>query len=974
MEKEIVFCQSHIDFYMDDSGLSYSHPIFSISGNMKSGKPLQVLVRNFFPYFYIEAANGKEYRKEDIKESIQRLDVKATVLEVEAVMKQTIMGYTEGKKTFYKVTLNTPHASAALRAFLEGGVVIKGEKVRFRVYESGFPFVLRFMCDLGIVGMSYLKVNSYEVLDSENLTLSTSYESLETLPLTGVYAILPPLKILSIDIECVSAGNSFPSSKSDPIIQIGNTLMLFGNEKHESQAIFCLKETTGIPGASVHWYDTEKGLLESWKKYFMEVDPDIIVGYNIKGFDLPYILDRGEILGINDFSILGRSKKKAKTRDTTMSSNMFGSITTTEVEIDGRLIIDMMVVIRRDYKLRSYSLNSVSIHFLKEQKEDVPPSSIGELQSKDKDSRRRIASYCLRDTVLPLRLFSTLSVLINYTELSRVTGVPIDYFFTRGTAIKMFALIYRVAAKEDFVVPEVDPFESNRTFEGGFVIEPKRGFYNKPVSVMDFTSLYPSIMISNNLCYTTLLTKEQYRVLGGIRTPTDNYFCSAERKKGLLPRILVDLLESRKKIKEELKKEKDPALKACLNGRQLAVKLCANSLYGFTGASKGKLPCFEISQSVTGFGREMINFTKNLIEENFSKKNGYTHDSVVIYGDTDSVMIDFNEEDLGRVFEMSKRISEFVTSKFVRPVSLEFEKVYYPYLLINKKRYAGLLYSNPDSPSKIDTRGIETVRRDNCGLVKEAVETVLEMILYQRNVEKAKRFVKDVVRDLYLGKIDLSLLVISKSLTKAGDKYGSRQAHVELAEKLRKRDESTAPVLGDRVPYVIVKKGKGIAAYEKSEDPVYVLENNLPIDTEYYIEQQLSKPLKRIFDPIMDNVHELFKGDHTRVMQSTSLKGPINTFLKPADVCIGCRAEGRIICSNCTKDFHVHLQRMQREVEDKKERLNGCWVECQRCQGSIHNQVLCVNRDCPIFYMRTKVKKELIPLSEKLGKLRSFSW
>ncbi|CAD27015.1 DNA POLYMERASE DELTA CATALYTIC (LARGE) CHAIN [Encephalitozoon cuniculi GB-M1] len=974
MENEIVFCQTHIDFYMDDSGLSYSCPVFSIFGNTKSGRPVRVLARNFFPYFYVEPSNGKEYKEEDIKESVQRLDVKATILEVEAVMKQSILGYTEGKTRVYRLTLNTPHVSTALKVLLESGISVKGEKVRFRVYESNFPFVLRFMCDLGIVGMSYLRVNRYEILDADHLTVSASYESLESLPLEGGYVVLPPLKVLSIDIECVSAGNGFPSSKCDPIIQIGNTLMLFGDNSYASQDIFCLKETTGIPGVNVHWYETEKELLESWKKYFMELDPDVIVGYNVKGFDIPYILSRGEILGIESFSVLGRSRKKARTRDTTMSSNMFGSITTTEVEIDGRLIIDMMVVIRRDFKLRSYSLNSVSIHFLKEQKEDVPYSSIGELQSKNKDTRRRIASYCLRDTVLPLRLFNTLNVLINYTELSRVTGTPIEYFFTRGMAIKIFTLVYRAASKEDFMIPDIDPFESNKTFEGGFVIEPRKGFYNKPVSVMDFSSLYPSIMISHNLCYTTLLTKEQYRILGGTKTPTGNYFCSAERKKGLLPRILTDLLTSRKRIKEELEREKDSALRACLNGRQLAFKLCANSLYGFTGASRGKLPCFEISQSVTGFGREMIILTKKLIEENFSRKNGYTHDSVVIYGDTDSVMVDFDEQDIEKVFKMSKEISEFITSKFVKPVSLEFEKVYYPYLLINKKRYAGLLYSNPENPSKIDTRGIETVRRDNCRLVKEVVETVLEMILYQKNVEKAKQFVKDAVRDLYLGRTDLSLLVISKSLTKAGDKYESKQAHVQLAEKLRKRDESTAPVLGDRVPYVIVRKEKGAAAHEKSEDPVYVLENNLPIDTEYYISQQISKPLSRIFEPIMDNVQELFRGDHTRIAASTGLKGPMNTFLKPTDTCVGCRAEGRIICINCVKDFHVHLQKMQREVEDKKEKLNSCWVECQRCQGSIHNQVLCVNRDCPIFYMRTKVKKELVPLNDRLRKLRSFDW
>lgn len=974
MSEALIFCQTHIDFYMDNTFLDYPRPIFNMFGTMRSGKAVQVLVRSYMPYFYIEASNGRVYSEEDVENAIQRLEFKGVLLGVEATMKRTILGYTRDKSRFYKLTFNTPHVFSTMKTLLEGGITVRTESVRFKVYESNFPFVLRFMCDLEIVGMSYLRVKDYEISNSEPLVITTSSESIECLPIEGEFIALPPFKILSIDIECVGTGNSFPSSKTDPIIQIGNTLTIFGKSDIIVQDIFCLKETTDIPGANVRWYHTEKDLLEGWKKYFMDLDPDIVVGYNIKGFDIPYILDRGAFLDIDDFSTLGRSKRKVRAKDTTMSGNAFGSISSTEIEIDGRLIIDMMLVIRREFKLRSYSLNSVSIYFLKEQKEDVPYSQMGNLQSGDKDTRRRIASYCLRDTMLTLRLFNHLNTLVNNTELARVTGVPVEYFFSRGMAVKMLALIYRFAFKEGFVIPAIAPFESSVTYEGGFVIEPKRGFYNRPIAVLDFSSLYPSIMISHNLCYTTLLTSEQYSEIGGIRTPTNNYFCSPETKKGLLPRILIDLIESRKKARAELAKENDPVLKTCLDARQSAIKLCANSIYGFTGASMGKLPCFEISQSVTAFGREMIIFTRKLIEETFCRANDCSHDAVVIYGDTDSVMIDFGENDPGKVFAMGKEVSSFVTKKFVKPVSLAFEKVYYPFLLINKKRYAGLLYYGPDTPSRIDTKGIETVRRDNCGLVKNVVETVLEKILHLRDVEDAKEFVKGVVRDLYLGKIDLSLLVISKSLTKAGDKYESKQAHVELAEKLKKRDESTAPVLGDRIPYVVINKGRGVAVYKKSEDPVYVLENNLPVDTEYYIEQQLSKPLGRIFEPIMENFHELFRGEHTRTISVAPLKGPMNAYIKTAITCVGCRTVGSIICDSCKEDFYIHLQKLQNEVEEKKERLNNCWIECQRCQGSLHSEVICVNRDCPIFYMRTKAKKELGPSSEKLDKLRSFVW
>ena len=141
---------------------------------------------------------------------------------------------------------------------------------------------------------------------------------------------------------------------------------------------------------------------------------------------------------------------------------------------------------------------------------------------------------------------------------------------------------------------------------------------------------------------------------------------------------------------------------------------------------------------------------------------------------------------------------------------MEFEKAYFPYLLINKKRYAGLYWSNSDHYDKIDAKGIETVRRDNCPLVQTLIQTCLNKILIDRDVEGAKKYAKQVISDLLQNKIDMSQLVITKALTKSGENYAGKQAHVELAEKMRKRDAGSAPSLGDRVAYVIVKSTKGL--------------------------------------------------------------------------------------------------------------------------------------------------------------------
>ncbi|MEQ2181000.1 hypothetical protein GOODEAATRI_006942, partial [Goodea atripinnis] len=229
----------------------------------------------------------------------------------------------------------------------------------------------------------------------------------------------------------------------------------------------------------------------------------------------------------------------------------------------------------------------------------------------------------------------------------------------------------------------------------------------------------------------------------------------------------------------------------------------------------------------------------------------------------------------------------------IKVVSQLLRQVYYPYLLINKKRYAGLYFSSsPDTHDKMDCKGIETVRRDNCPLVANLINTCLQMILIDRY--SAVDHAKEVISDLLCNRIDISQLVITKELTRTAQEYAGKQAHVELAERMRKRDAGSAPNLGDRVPYVIIKAAKGAAAYMKSEDPIYVLENNIPIDTQYYLEQQLSKPLLRIFEPILGETKAetvLLKGDHTRCKTVlTSKVGGLMAFAQKRSTCIGCKA------------------------------------------------------------------------------------
>jgi len=422
--------------------------------------------------------------------------------------------------------------------------------------------------------------------------------------------------------------------------------------------------------------------------------------------------------------------------------------------------------------------------------------------------------------------------------------------------------------------------------------------------------------------------------------------------------------------------------KKVYNARQLALKMSANSVYGFTGQAKGALPCVEISASVTAYGREMIKTTKEVIEGEYTIKNGKKADAEIIYGDTDSVMVNFGVDTIEEAIEIGKEVAQFVSTKFPHPIKLEFEKVYFPWLLMSKKRYAGLWWTKPDKWDKMDTKGLESVRRDNCALVRYVVDKLLKKILIERDVEGAIEFAKGIIRDLLQNKVDLSLLIITKSLTKSKEKYANPQAHVMLADRIKKRNSgsATAPNIGDRIPYVIVRGDKEAKNWQKAEDPIYVLEHGLAIDAQYYLDKQLGKPLCRIFKSLMDNPQAtLLSGEHTRQLAIPTPKtGGIVAFTKIIETCLGCKSSlqngEKTLCSHCKDNAPAVYQTFLNRVKTKEREFSRLWTQCQNCQGSFHQEVLCTARDCPIFYLRTKTFKDYDEARNTLEKFSDLSW
>ena len=387
------------------------------------------------------------------------------IAKVEYMLKESIYGFTGGKKSgFLNILVCNPTYLNTAKRVLENGFSYghQTDKLQFSTFESNLPFIMRFMVDTKLTGMNFVELPAgkyteraaHEKISTCQYELDISFTHFISHPPEGPNSHIPPLRILSFDIECSGRKGIFPEANVDSVIQIASMVSIHGETKPRIRNIFTLKSCGNIVGSEVLSYEKEEDLLLEWSKFFRAVDPDVIIGYNISNFDIPYLLDRANHLKVKDFPFLGRIQDShTKARDTTFSSKAYGTRESKTFNLEGRLPFDLIQVIQRDYKLRSYTLNAVSAHFLGEQKEDVPHSIITDLQNGSEETRRRLAIYCLKDALLPQRLLDKLMCLVNYIEMARVTGVPFNYILQRGQQIKVVSQLYRKSFEEGFVIP-----------------------------------------------------------------------------------------------------------------------------------------------------------------------------------------------------------------------------------------------------------------------------------------------------------------------------------------------------------------------------------------------------------------------------------------------------------------------------------------------------------------------------------------
>jgi DNA polymerase elongation subunit (family B) len=372
-----------------------------------------------------------------------------------------------------------------------------------------------------------------------------------------------------------------PELEGDKIIQIGTTVHIYGSDEIIYKNIITLDTCDEIENVNVISCKTEKELLINWKKEIMKINPDIIIGYNIWGFDMEYIWNRAKEENVLRDLSLGFGKtltREISLTEQRLSSSALGDNIIKTFDIDGIVVIDVFKVIQRDHKLDSYKLDNVAYKFIGSNKDDLQPKEIFTKFKGNSADRCVIAKYCIQDCILVNKLLHKLKIIENNSCLANVCLVPLNYLFRRGQGIKIYSLIANECMKRGFLIP-VKKYVINDCdidgYEGAIVLEPKEGIYlDEPIVVFDYGSLYPSSMISKNLSHDTYVIDKKYLEIKdpNIEFITVNYdlyeglgdkkhktgikeciFAKyKDNRRGIIPDILTLLLEERKNTRNKI--------------------------------------------------------------------------------------------------------------------------------------------------------------------------------------------------------------------------------------------------------------------------------------------------------------------------------------------------------------------------------------------------------------------------------------
>jgi len=749
-------------------------PVVVLWAKLRDGSTAALLDRRFRPYFYVLPSPTLG------ETSLQRLAAKILAL---SNPRSPIVSVEPVERKYFGRPIKVLKVTTVVPEFVRD----YREKVRELpevedVLEADIRFAFRYMIDKDVKPFRWYaaKVEEVQRPDFRAQHVFALKEDPVEVEEKGLRP--PELSVVAFDIEVLNPAGS-PRPEKDPVIIIG------------------------LASSSKRWQlvaedGDDKKILQELVEAIREADPDVIVGYNSNRFDWPYLVERSKVKGVK--LDVGRKVGSEPT------PSVHG-----HVSIAGRLNVDLYDFAEEIPEVKMKTLDEVCEHLgvmKRSERELVEWYEIPELWSSP-EKRKRLLKYNMDDVVSTLLLSE--KFLPFGVQLSSLTGVPLDQVMAASVGFRLEFYLMRRAYKHGELVPNRVERRAE-TYKGAVVLKPKPGTHENIV-VLDFTSMYPNIMIKYNVGPDTLVRNGAGSEDAYVAPDVGHKF--RKEPPGFFKSVLQALLEARKKIREELKKlPKGSPEYQVLDERQKAIKVLANAAYGYMGWQAARWYCKECAEAVTAWGRYNI-----LTAIRKAKELGLE----VIYGDTDSLFVR-NDPDKLRAF------IEWVESEL--GFEIKVDKVYKRVFFTEaKKRYVGLT-----EDGTTDVVGFEAVRGDWAEVAKETQFEVARIVLEEGSVEKAVEYVRKLVSELKQKKVPYEKLIIWKTLSKRLEEYEVDAPHV-VAAKMYIEAGLKAGV-GDKIGYVVTK-GSG-----KVSDRVrpYFQATIDDIDVDYYVDHQIVPAALRI--------------------------------------------------------------------------------------------------------------------------------
>ncbi|KAF2440746.1 hypothetical protein P171DRAFT_420696 [Karstenula rhodostoma CBS 690.94] len=846
------------------------------------------------------------------------------------------------------------------------------------------------------------------------------------------------MSIMSLEVHINSRASFAPDPAKDEIQSIFWCIQ--GEEgatdNHHRTGMLCLSGDEGIvnqirkqTSVAIESEEDELDLINRIVDIVRHFDPDILTGYEVHNGSWGYLIERARLKFEYDLcDEISRTKSQSHGRFG-KEADRWGFTHTSTIRVTGRHMINIWRAMRGELNLLQYTMENVVFHLLHKR---IPHYQYSDLTTwytspKPRDLAK-VLDYFITRVQLDLDILEANGIVPRTSEQARLLGVDFFSVISRGSQFKVESTMFRIAKPENYLL--VSPSRKQVGQQNALeclplVMEPQSAFYSSPLIVLDFQSLYPSVMIAYNYCYSTCLGRvvpwrgrnkigftdfdREPGLLNLVKdhvniAPNGMMYVKPEMRKSLLAKMLGEILETRVMVKSGMKTDKDDkTLQQLLNNRQLALKLLANVTYGYTSASfSGRMPASEIADSIVQTGRETLEKAIAFIHS--VEKWG----AEVVYGDTDSLFVYLKGRTRDQAFTIGEEMAEAVTHMNPRPIKLKFEKVYHPCVLLAKKRYVGFKYeSRNQKVPDFDAKGIETVRRDGTPAEQKIEEKALKILFKTSDLSQVKSYFLSQCAKIMEGRVSIQDFLFAKEV-KLGtySDRGPPPPGALVATKRMLADPRAEPQYGERVPYVVVTGAPSARLIDRCVSPETLLQNDhIELDAEYYILKNLIPPLERIFNLMGANVRQWYD-EMPKVQRIRNVTLPLNQqqpvanalvkegnpshiktlegYLK-SSTCLICRSKLPPIppkfnaldtglrlplCKQCLKKPARALLGLKHIIWKSEKRASNINTICRSCSNLAWGDTIrCDSRDCPVFYTRIRENSRLAGLRDDLGRV-----